>query len=320
MQNRLRLTCNEAAAGYLKANQAIASISAEIVPVSGRFIRSPVTRPNNSHCNDQEVLPSIKPMMDRLLERFRSADCVELYIDPDPNSQLLMIYLLSQAFRAGINASNLLVFQSIAPWGQQDAHTSIDAIASSIQVEERHLIAAAAIWAAYTAATPQAWLRLGHQDLALFPLMNQTRDVLLEDLPSADTGLGTCERLIFETVATGGSTVAEVARAFAKDPCHLIDLPQIIDLMTALSTGDSPIIEGLKGRLGADDFHADADSWEAYVGSQLRLTDDGHKINSGELDFVKARGINRWWGGTRLEGHTAWRWDRKISALIPPEC
>lgn len=201
MQNRLRLTCSEPAAGYLKANQAIASISAVIVPVSGRFIRSPVTRPNRSECNDQEVLPSIMPMMDRLLEHWRSADCVELYIDP--NSQLLMIYLLSQAFRADFNTSNLLIFQAITPWGHQDTRTPIDAIASSMQVEEPHLIAAAAIWAAYTAATPQAFLRLDPQDLALFPIMNQTREALLEDLPSADGGLGACERLTLDTIAAG---------------------------------------------------------------------------------------------------------------------
>ncbi|MGC4410110.1 hypothetical protein D4A92_21825 (plasmid) [Rhizobium rosettiformans] len=320
MQNRLRLTCNEAAAGYLKANQAIALVSAEIVPVSGHFIRSPVTRSNDSERNDQEVLPSSKPMMDRLLERFRSADRVELYIDPDPNSQLLMIYLLSQAIRANVNPSNLAIFQGTTPWGQQNAETSIDAVAPSMQVKEPHLSAAAAIWAAYAAATPQAFLRLDPQDLAPFPLMNRTREALLEDLPSADAGLGACEHLVLKTVAAQGCTVAKVASAFANDPIHLIDLPQIVDLVTALSTGASPVIDGLNGRLGADNFHVDGDACESYTRSHIRLTDYGHKIHSGELDFVKTHGIDRWWGGTRLKGHTAWRWDRKSRALISPEC
>lgn len=149
--------------------------------------------------------------------------------------------------------------------------------------------------------------------------MTRTREALLDDLPSVQTGLGACERVVLNTVAAKARTVGEIASTFASDPLPLLKLPLIVDLITTLASGDSPLIAGLKGRLRSTDFFNDADAWDTYARSHLRLTAYGHKINAGEIDFIETCGVDRWWGGTRLIGHTSWRWEKHTRALIPPE-
>lgn len=317
MRNRLCVTCDEAAAGYLKASQV--STRSQIIPVRSSFIRSPVIQMDLGDSDKQQAFPSIHPALEQILQHWRDADQVELYIDPDPNSQLLMVYLLSRALAADVGHTKLLIFQGITPWGQQPPQTQTDSMVTPISVENQHLTAAAAIWSAYSAFTPHAWLGLGFDELSHFPYMTQTREALLDDLPSAETGIGSCERLVLKTIADEGCTVGEVAKAFAVDPLHLLNLPLVVDLITTLASGASPLIAGLHGGLRATDFFDDVDAWDTYVGSHLRLTADGHKIIAGEIDFVETQGVDRWWGGTRLMGHTSWRWDKQTRVLIPPE-
>lgn len=319
MRNRLCVTCNEAAAGYLKASQVSILARSQIIPVRSSFIRSPVIELDLSDSDKQQAPTLLHPTVEQILQHWRDADQVELYIDPDPNSQLLMVYLLSHALAADVGHTKLLIFQGITPWGQQLPQTQTSSVVAPISVENQHVTAAAAIWSAYSASTPHAWLGLSLEELSHFPFMPQTREALLDDLPSAETGLGSSERLVLKTVADEGCTVGEVARAFASDPLHLLSLPLVVDLITTLASGVSPLIAGLSGRLRATDFFDDVDAWDTYVGSHLRLTADGHKIIAGELDFVETHGVNRWWGGTRLMGHTSWRWDKQTRVLIPPE-
>lgn len=227
------------------------------------------------------------------MQHWPDADQVELYIDPDPNSQLLMVYLLSRALAVDGGHTKLLIFQGITPWGQQPPTRQTSSVVTPISVENQHLTAAAAIWSAYSASTPNAWLGLSLDELTHFPFMTQTREALLDDLPSAETGLGSSERLILKTVADEGCTVGEVARAFASDPLHLLSLPLVVDLITILASDGSPLIAGLSGRLRATDFFDDVDAWDTFVENHLRLTADGHKIIAGELDFVETHGVNR---------------------------
>lgn len=318
MRNRLCVTCDEAAAGYLKASQASVFPKSEIVPLPVSLIRAPVVGSNLGDIKNQQVLASLAQKVEEVLQYWRDADQVELYIDPDPNSQLLMVYLLSQALEADFDHADLSVFQGTTPWGQQTPHTQSSSGITPISVENQHLTAAAGIWSAYSASTPHAWLRLGIDELRHFPFMTRTREALLDDLPSAQTGLGACERLVLNTVAAEGCTVGEIARTFANDPLPLLKLPSIIDLITTLASGASPLIDGLKRRLRSTDFFNDADAWDKYAGSHLRLTADGHKINVGEIDFIETCGVDRWWGGTRLIGHNSWRWEKRTRALTSP--
>ncbi len=51
--------------------------------------------------------------------------------------------------------------------------------------------------------------------------------------------------------------------------------------------------------------------WERRAG----LTEKGREILRGAADRVELNGIDRWLGGTHLNGEGAWRWDESAGEL-----
>jgi hypothetical protein len=322
------LTCDESAAGYLKALYRTEPCRPEIIPLLARLIRWPITGVDMKfdlvngagHGEDRPrdrspLLPGVEPGFARVLSRCGEADRVEFYVDPDPNSQLLMTLLLTQALAAGIDNRKLFLVHGPVRWGMVDAAVPSSRIASPIQVEAQHLKTAASVWSAYCAPTPERWLGLRQQDIALFPFLKAAKEALLDDLPRRDTGLGACERLALRSIGADGTTVNEVVGAFYREPTRLIDLPQIVALLSSLADDRAPLIDGLQGRLGPDDFYEDIDAWDAFRSSHVRLTEAGNEVLAGELDFIKVHGIDRWWGGTHLTGPMCWQWDPEMRTL-----
>lgn len=306
MQNLLCLTSDNSAAGYLKAHHSRSTSQPQIVSLPLRLIRTP--------------LASEAAKLDEacVLSRLDAADRAEIYVDPDPNSQLLMALLLTRAYAARLDGGKIHLRHGPLRWAHVDAGTPPDSVALPVEADGAHMAAATAIWSAYAAPSPEAWLSLSPEDLAHFPAMHQAWDALLDDLPRADTCLGACEHLVLESIVARPRRVGDIARVFAQSPSPLIALAQTVALLSSLASGAAPLIEGLNGRLGEDDFADDVDALDAFRDSQLALTALGRSVLAGKTDIVKVRGINRWWGGTQLKGHTCWRWDNRSRMLIPP--
>ncbi|MFN7090334.1 MAG: hypothetical protein ACK4P4_07270 [Allorhizobium sp.] len=306
VQNILCLTSDDTAAGYLKAYHTESTSRPEIVSLGLRLIRTPLA---------SEI---VKLDEARVLSRLDAADRCEIYVDPDPNSQLLMALLLTKAHAAGLDCRKIHLWNGPLRWGHVDSGTPADRVALPVEVTDAHMAAATAIWSAYSAPTPEAWLNLPHEVLTNFPGMHRTREALLDDLPCPDTGLGACERLVLESISAGQCRVGDITGVFAQSPLPLIALPQIVALLSSLASSAAPLIGGLNGRLGERDFADDAHAWYAFRDSRLELTALGRSVLVGETDVVDVRGIDRWWGGTRLKGDTCWRWDDGARLLLSP--
>lgn len=334
MRTALFLTCDDSAAGYLKARYRTYAPRPEIVPLPVRLIRAPITgldgkfgvtsgisrREDATGQGGRHLLhPDVELGIADILRRWRDAERVEFYVDPDPNSQLLMTLLLTCMLGAGVDLRKLFLMHGPVRWGQVDAFKPPIEIATSLQAEGSHFEVAASVWTAYCAPTPEPWLTLRRQDIAVFPYLEAAMDALLDDLPRHKNGLGACEHLALARIGADGTTLNEVVAAFYQDPVRrLIDVSQIIALLSSLADGATPLIEGLQGRLHAEDYHEDADAWNGLGGSRLRLTDVGRRILAGELDFIEAHGIDRWWGGTHLIASACWRWNFETRTLMPP--
>ncbi len=143
MQHLLCLTCDDSAAGYLKAHHATSALRPEIVPLPLRLIRTPLAS------------GVVKLDEARILSRLDAADRSEIYVDPDPNSQLLMTLLLAKAHAAGLDGRKIHLRHGPLPWGHVDAGTLPDTVALAVEVTEAHLAAATAIWSAYAAPSPE---------------------------------------------------------------------------------------------------------------------------------------------------------------------
>ncbi len=65
-------------------------------------------------------------------------------------------------------------------------------------------------------------------------------------------------------------------------------------------------------------MHDDANRFERYKRSELKLTALGEAILARTEDFSRHNSIHRWWGGSELINDRLWRWDSANRALIAP--
>ena len=83
-------------------------------------------------------------------------------------------------------------------------------------------------------------------------------------------------------------------------------------ILDDLASCDVPLIAGLAPAAAA------ADDDERFEDAELELTMAGDDVVVGEEDHVALSGLDRWWAGTRLEGHAVWRYDRAERKLVAP--
>jgi hypothetical protein len=72
-----------------------------------------------------------------------------------------------------------------------------------VDVTEKELATASAVWQAYRATTPEACFDLLRKNLSALPLLRPVLFDLREELPSASTGLGATEMRMLELVGRG---------------------------------------------------------------------------------------------------------------------
>jgi hypothetical protein len=72
-----------------------------------------------------------------------------------------------------------------------------------VDVTEKELATASAVWQAYRATTPEACFGQLAKDLSALPLLRPVLLELLDELPSATTGLGATEMRMLELIGRG---------------------------------------------------------------------------------------------------------------------
>lgn len=162
--------------------------------------------------------------------------------------------------------------------------------AAPLSADERTAMARA--WRAYASPTPTRG-----EDLP-----GPWRDLLarhLARLPDAADGLGALERTVLSSLREGPLDVAAILRRVnggaGAGPYGVTDLG-LARVLRDLSRGPAPLV--IAEEAGA------------------RLTSEGEATLAGARDDVRARGVDRWVGGVRLEGRgPVWRWDAARGAL-----
>jgi hypothetical protein len=140
-----------------------------------------------------------------LAEFCQQYEIVELWFDTRPNAQLQLIWLLDY-FRCHPETVARLKLRllsgdmiDIRPGGFAKWRPPL------VDVTEQELATASAAWQAYGATTPEACFGLLGKDLSALPLLRPVLLDLLEELPSASTGLGATEMRALELVGRGYS-------------------------------------------------------------------------------------------------------------------
>jgi hypothetical protein len=178
---RLILTTTDSGAGCLKQT----GIADAVLPFGHRFsgplpseaeITDSLTAPSQHEQSDDDWLSRIYSKYLReidsstaLVDLCEQFDVVDLWIDPDPNAQLILIWLLDYFRPHKIVASKMNLVQADVPIGYLRAEELDLRRIPAIKLANEHFDIAGSAREAYRAPTPRDWFSLLSNDLNALP-------------------------------------------------------------------------------------------------------------------------------------------------------
>jgi hypothetical protein len=243
-----------------------------------------------------------------LIEYCEAYDAIELWFDPGPTDQLLLVWLLD-FFRSYPETVSKLILRAV----YSDFHfMSEKQLANwngpAIAVSEAELETASISWQAYRTSTPEACFGLLSRDLSALPSLQPALMQLLNELPGT-TGLGATEMRLLEMVAFGFQLTNALFHLRELRGTHIFSEAQVGYLVDGLAHGPIPALEGLDDEIRTLSRENLRDRHAAYLRSRLSITEFGKSVLRHEADFSRHNPIDRWWGGTRLTSDRMWRWN-----------
>lgn len=324
---RLILTTSDSGAGSLK-DTGIADI---VIPFGFRFVRGPLP-------SDAAFAAALAPSATEhprlrdiyrkhlgksgksehgLIELCERCDTIELWIDPEPNAQLMLIWLLDYLRSHRTIASKLTLRQADAVIGDHPPEDLLKWQLPVVEILNEHLETASTAWQAWRASTPRDWFDLLSKDLSALPRLRPTVVELLEELPGLATGLGATEMRMLELISEGNIHPFDL---FPHNPRQrrVFDYWETGSLLDGLARSPALVVSGLDEGPFTAEMHNDRDRHQRYKKSQLSLTTLGKAVLAGTEDFSRHNPISRWWGGTELTNDSLWRWDPANRTSIVP--
>jgi hypothetical protein len=254
-----------------------------------------------------------------LISICRRFEAVEIWPDPIPNAQLVLVQLLDRLGRHPEVLEKLVLVHSDTPLGELDSEEAAQGATDRRRVEPDHLALAEAAWRAFTQPTPRTWLSLLDGDLSVLPHLRRAVLALLQELPDARTGLGATEARILEVIAPGAVAPFDVFPGYEKNNAlDVLDYWEVGRTLDQLARCPAPAVSGLDEGPFTLAMHADRHRLHRYQHCALSLTGLGVALVAGAADFSEHNPISRWWGGGRLNNDQLWRWDDVHRRLVAP--
>jgi hypothetical protein len=244
-------------------------------------------------------------------------DLIELWFDPEPNSQLQLIWILDYLRSAPSITSSLRLRRVDFDLRGADPAELSHRDVRELDIEEGDFEIASLAWEAYCAPTPEVCSGLLDRPLGKLSFLKRAMEDLLAELPSPTTGLGAAEAQLLERIASGHNRTDELFRPGALKT-RVFDPWELGALLEGLAFGPAPAIAGLDRKLATLDPDNARGRNAAFRRSRLSLTEFGRAVLAGEEDFSRHNPIRRWWGGTELTNDRLWRWDRESRSLVSP--
>lgn len=245
------------------------------------------------------------------------SETIQLWIDPQPNAQLTLIWLLGYLRPHEKIASRLTLVQAETGIGENTPRQLAKCKPNPIDVTNDHFEIAALAWQAYRAPTPRAWFDLLNKDLSILPQLRACVVELLEELPQRATGLGATEMRMLELIAEGDTGPFDVFPGHRHpNQRRVFGFGEVGCLLDGLAHCPAPAVSGLQE--GPFALNLSRGRREGYMRSKLKLTALGEAVLAGTDDFSHYNPIHRWWGGTELVNDRLWRWDPESRILIAP--
>lgn len=243
-----------------------------------------------------------------LVEFCEPYETIELWFDQEPIDQLQLIWLLGSfsAYPAIASRLRLAIVKLDSSFDHAEGlpRRSIPLV----RIGEDGLRMAANAWQAYRAPTPQACFDLLQTDLSAVPQLRLSLLDLLEELPSATTGLGATETRMLELLAAGYANTNPLFHFSGLYRRRVYGEWEMGALLEGLALGPRPAVAGLGEELRTLPYENYRGRHDVYLRSRLSLTDFGHDLVAQRADFSRHNPIHRWWGGTELTSERLWRY------------
>jgi hypothetical protein len=321
---RLILTSSDSAGGCLLR----AGIGDIVIPIGFRFVwgqlppdakLEAMLGPGSLEHFPEERLGEFHPKKVGVLDLCERCDAVELWFDPEPNAQLMLVQFLDCLSSRENIVSKLTLFQADIDITGQIPEAISEWKPPGVKIRNEHLEAASMAWQAYRQPTPQHWVDLLDKDICVLPQLRQTVLELLEELPMPATGLGATEMRMLELVAAGNATPSDVFPGRNKrNTRRVFGYWEVGALLDGLARGPAPAVADLEEGPFTDELHDDAARLARYKQSKLSVTALGKAVLAQADDFSRYNPVHRWWGGTELTSDNLWRWDPASQALVAP--
>jgi hypothetical protein len=253
-----------------------------------------------------------------LIEFCQRFETIELWIDPDPNAQLILIWLLDFLRHHAETVSKLTLVQADVYIGNYTPEELARWRLPAVKILNDHLETARIAWRAYRQPTPQDWFNLLGKDLSVLPQLPRSVLELLEELPMDATGLGATEMHMLELISEGNRGPFDVFPGGKRNKRRVFSYWEVGALLEGLAHCPEPVVSGLDEGPFTLEMHDDRDRYERYQRSRLKLTALGEAILARVEDFSRRNPIHRWWGGTELTNDRLWRWDPANRAVLAP--
>ena len=331
---RLILTTSASGAGGL----AKAKLADCVIPLAPGFVWGPLpspieletrlssgsSRPEGSGLHWLDFtgnrLEEVRTEGPGLIEFCGRFEAVELWVDPDPNDQLTLIWLLDYLRHHAKTVSKLTLFQADVRIGNCEPEELARWRLPAVKIRSDHLAAASTAWQAYRQPTPQDWFNLLGENLSVLPQLRHSVLELLEEFPMDATGLGATEMRMLEVISAGDAGPFDVFPGHHKrlNNRRAFGYWEIGTLLDGLAHCLQPAVSGLDEGPFTLEMHDDRDRYDRYRLSRLKLTTFGEAVLARSEDFSRHNPIHRWWGGTELTNDRLWRWDSANCVLMAP--
>jgi hypothetical protein len=251
------------------------------------------------------------------IELLGEYDKVEFWRGPEPNAQLILLWLLDHWHRRH-DANPDFVVRALFLGVKDVDPPPTESYPPVVAITPRQLKSASRAWGAYCARTPQGWCN-PKMDLHWLPNLALHRTLLLKELPRPASGLGATELRILQLIARGGVRPFDVFPGRQKhEELNVHGYWEVGALIDGLARCERPAVAGLDEGPFSLEMHNDSVRLDRYKRSQLSLTEFGKAVLGGDENFRRHNRIDRWWGGTHLTNERLWRWDGETRSLVAP--
>jgi len=249
-------------------------------------------------------------------------DEVLLWFDACMFDQTIMIHVLDELGKLNLAHARLgLICISHCGLGELAADAMAALLPARAPVTSAQIACAHDAWAAFTAADPRQIETFLQRDTRMLPHVAPALRRHLEQFPSTFNGLSRLQHAALDIIHHGAHVLGDIfRRVSAREEQAFLGDTSLWACLDGLARGGTPALAIAGPGPIVRPLHDPLTQLEHW---SVTSTPAGARMLRGELDWVRANGIDRWLGGVHLHGaDAAWRWDATRGRCVhfPPSC